>query len=153
MVDLSWAANVPIATVFLMGVAFTITLVNQSIYRALISHFIGWNEYRAMQKEMNAYNKERMAAARANDTKQLEKLKKKESHINALRAKMMKPQMLNMGTIVIYFIVWQFLRPVFANAPVAYLPGYSLSLFIWYMPVSFCIGLLMQRILGTQPIE
>ena len=153
MSELSWVAVVPIATVILMAVAFIITLVSQSIYRVLISHFIGWNEYRVMQKEMNAFNKERMAAARANDAKQLEKLKKRESQINAMRAKMMKPQMLNMGMVVIYFIVWRFLRPVFDGVSVAYLPGYALSLFMWYIPVSLFMGLLMQRILGTQSIE
>ena len=153
MVDLSWATTVPMATVFLMGVAFIITLVNQSIYRVLIAHFIGWNEYRAMQKEINAHGKERMAAARANDTKQLEKLKKKDAQINAMRTKMMKPQMLNMGFIVVYLAVWRYLRPVFDGVTVAYLPGNGLSLWIWYFPVSFFIGLLLQRILGTQPIE
>jgi uncharacterized membrane protein (DUF106 family) len=175
MADLSMLSVVPVATVFLMVVAFIITLVNQAIFRALINHFIGWNEYHIMRKEMNEYRKESMAAARSNDKKQLEKLKKKESQNKAMQAKMMKPQMANMVISFIYLIVWYFLRPLFTDSngvaiAVAYVPGFEngltlfgllpvispgggLLLFTWYMPVAFFVGMLVQKILGTMPIE
>jgi uncharacterized membrane protein (DUF106 family) len=176
MADLSMLTVVPVATAFLMVVAFVITLVNQIVYRALINHFIGWNEYHMMRKEMNEYRKESMAAARSNDKKQLEKLKKKESQNRAMQAKMMKPQMAQMGISFIYLIVWYFLRPLFtdsngAGIAVAYVPGFEnglslfngwiplispgggLLLFTWYMPVAFFVGMLVQKILGTMPIE
>jgi uncharacterized membrane protein (DUF106 family) len=174
MADLSMLTVIPVATVFLMAVAFIITFVNQSIYRALINHFIGWNEYHIMRKEMNEYRKEKMAAARSNDKKQLEKLKKKESQNNAMQAKMMKPQMAQMAISFLYLIVWYFLRPLFTDSngnalAVAYVPGFEnglsifglsvisagggLLLFTWYMPLAFFVGMFVQKLLGTMPIE
>jgi uncharacterized membrane protein (DUF106 family) len=155
MVDLSVLTVVPYATVFLMVVAFIMMLVSQSINRVVINHFIGWDNYRLIRKEISDHNKERMNAARANDQKQLEKLKKKDSQINALNAKMMKPQMLFMVLSLIIFLPLYVLRPYFSGIPVAYLPGFEngLSYFYWYLPMSFFVSTLLQRVLGTLPIE
>ncbi|MDR0797724.1 MAG: EMC3/TMCO1 family protein [Nitrososphaerota archaeon] len=170
MADLLWITVVPVVTVFLMVVAFVMTVVSQSINRVVISHFLGWNRYHEIRREVSAFNKERMAATRANDQKLLEKLKKKESQINALNAKMMKPQMITMVMSFFTLIPWFLMRNYFVNIPVAYLPGFenglSLPLFglaiapggglfllAWYLPVSFFVSTLMQRVLGTMPIE
>ena len=65
-----------------------------------------------------------MAAASANDKKQMEKLKKKQSQINNMQQKMFKPQMLQIGISFIYLIVWFLvLIPVFGSTPMAYIPG------------------------------
>ena len=98
----------PIATLIIMAIAFVIALLNTGVNRALISHFIGWTKYRTMQKEMAEFRSESMAAARSNDKKQMEKLKKKQSQINSMQAQMMKPQMLQMGISFVYIIVWWF---------------------------------------------
>jgi uncharacterized membrane protein (DUF106 family) len=170
MADLSLLTVVPYATVFLMGVSFVMVLVSQTINRVIIGRFLGWDRYHEMRKEVSAFNKERMAAARANDQKQLEKLKKKESQINTLNAKMMKPQTITMAMSFITFIPWYFMRSYFIGLPVAYVPGFEgglslplfgpviapgggLLLFTWYLPVSFFVAALMQRVLGTLPIE
>jgi uncharacterized membrane protein (DUF106 family) len=65
----------PTATLIIMGIAFVIAFINSGINRGLISYFIGWDKYRTMQKEMAEYRSETMAAMRANDKKQVEKLK------------------------------------------------------------------------------
>lgn len=145
----------PVATLIIIAVALVIAFINTALNKALISHFIGWNEYRAMQKEVNAYRKETMAAARANDKKQLEKLKKKESQINAINMKMMKPQYIQLGISFIYIIIWMVvLYPTFGLNTVAYIPGYGpITVIVWYPIGSFFLAIVSQRVIGTLPME
>jgi uncharacterized membrane protein (DUF106 family) len=151
----------PTATLIIMAIALVIAFFNSGVNRALISHFIGWTKYRTMQKEMAEFRSEQMAAMRANDKKQIEKLKKKESQIKNMQAQMAKPQMLQMAVSVVYIVIWIFvLTPTFAYLPdgspnnIAYIPGFGgVTVFYWYPIVSFFLGLLSQRILGIMPIE
>ena len=95
-------------------IATVIAFINTGLNRVLINYFIGWEQYRVMQKEMNEYRSETMAAMRANDKKQVEKLKKRESQIKNMQAKMMKPQMVQFGFSFVYIIIWFFvLTPTF----------------------------------------
>lgn len=153
--ELSWLVSAPGATVVIMAIALVIAIVNTTINRALISYFVGWDKYRTMQKEMAEYRKESMAAARSNDKKQMEKLKKRQSQINSMQAQMFKPQMVQLGISFIYIVVWWFvLIPLFGTTPVAAIPGFgSITVLYWYPIASFFLGLLMQRVLGTMPIE
>jgi uncharacterized membrane protein (DUF106 family) len=153
--ELSWIATAPVATLVIMAIALVIAVVNTSINRALIGHFIGWDKYRTMQKEMAEYRKESMAAARSNDKKQMEKLKKRSSQISNMQAQMAKPQMIQFGISFVYIIVWWFvLIPLFGSTPVAYVPGFGpITVIYWYPITSFFLGLLMQRLIGTLPIE
>ena len=89
---MSEIAVAPIATILIMGISIVIAFVNTGINRLLINYFVGWNQYRVMQKEMTEYRQETMKAMRANDKKQVEKLKKRESQIKSMQAKMAKPQ-------------------------------------------------------------
>ena len=108
----------------ILGIAVGIAFLNSGINRGLIGYFVGWEQYRVMQKEMNEFRKEQMAAARANDKKQIEKLKKKQSQINNMQSKMMKPQMVQFGISFVYIVVWLFvLTPTFGQSSVAYIPG------------------------------
>jgi uncharacterized membrane protein (DUF106 family) len=151
----------PIATLLIMGVALVIALVNTGINRALIGYFVGWDKYRAIQKEMAEFRSESMAAARSNDKKQMEKIRKRQSQINAMQAQTMKPQMLQMGISFLYIIVWWFfLIPVFGSLPdgspnyIAYIPGFGpVTVLYWYPIASFFLGLLIQRLIGIMPIE
>jgi uncharacterized membrane protein (DUF106 family) len=141
------------ATFLIIGIVIAISFANMALNRALITKMIGWNEYRSMQKEMSEYNAQRMAAIRAQDTKTLEKLKKKESQIQAMQTKMFKPQMLLIPITFIYLIIWPILNGYFPAA-VAYLPGFgAIPFFYWYMICSFFFGTVAGRILGTTPIQ
>ncbi len=159
--ELSWFTTAPVATVIIMAIALVIAIANTTINRALISYFIGWNKYRTMQKEMPEYRKETMDAARSNDKKQLEKLKKKKSQIDSMQAQMSKPTMVQFAVSFIYIAVWWLvLIPLFGTLPdgspnyVAYIPGIGpITVLYWYPISSFFLGLLMQRIIGTNPIE
>ncbi len=139
----------------ILGIAAGIAFLNSGLNRVLINYFIGWEQYRVMQKEMAEFRSESMAAAKANDKKQMEKLKKKQSQINNMQSKMMKPQMVQFGISFVYLIVWFLvLTPVFQNISMAYLPGFGpLSVFYLYPLCSLFLGLLSSRIIGVMPIE
>ncbi len=139
----------------ILGIAAGIAFLNSGINRILINYFIGWEQYRVMQKEMAEYRQESMAAARANDKKQMEKLKKKQSQINNMQAKMFKPQMLQIGISFVYLIVWFLvLIPTFQNISMAYLPGFGPIPVAWLYPIcSLFLGLIASRVIGIMPID
>jgi uncharacterized membrane protein (DUF106 family) len=139
----------------ILGIAALIAFANTGLNRVLINYFIGWEQYRVMQKEMAEHRTEQMAAARSGDQKRMEKLKKKQSQINNMQAKMMKPQMVQIGVSFVYIIVWFLvLIPVFGSTSMAYLPGFGPLPVVWLYPLfSLFLGLLTQRIIGVNPIE
>ena len=139
----------------ILGIGAGIAFLNSGINRVLINYFIGWEQYRVMQKEIAEFQSEQMAAARANDKKQMEKLKRKQSQINNMRNKMMKPQMVQIGISFVYFAVWIFLLiPTFQSTSLAYLPGLgAISVLYLYPMLSLFLSILAQRIIGTMPIE
>jgi uncharacterized membrane protein (DUF106 family) len=147
--------SLPLATILIMGISAVIAFINSGINRVLINYFVGWEQYRVMQKEMAEYRSETMKAARANDKKQMEKLKKRQSQINSMQTKMMKPQMVQFGISFIYLIVWfLILTPTFGGTTMAYVPGIgAISVFYWYPICSLFFGLLSSRIIGIMPIE
>jgi uncharacterized membrane protein (DUF106 family) len=142
------------ATLILI-IALGIAFMNTALNRVLINYFVGWEQYRVMQKEMNEYRQETMAAARANDKKQMEKLKRRQSQISNMQAKMLKPQMVQLAISFLYIIVWfGFLIPTYGATSMVYLPGFgALPVVYWYPIASFFLGLLASRILGIMPIE
>lgn len=139
----------------IFGIAAGIAVLNTVLNRVLINYFIGWEQYRVMQKEMNEFRQESMAAARANDKKQMERLKKKQSQINNMQSKMMKPQMVQFAVSFLYIFVWFFvLTPTFGDTPLVLLPGIgAVSVIYWYPICSFFLGLLASRLIGIMPIE
>jgi uncharacterized membrane protein (DUF106 family) len=146
-------STIPLATVSIMLIAITISFMNMGLNRLLVSRMVGWHEYRSMQKEIAEFNSQRMKAARANDTKLLEKLKKKQSQINSMQMKMSKPQLLLFPITLIYFVIWPILNGYFPHS-VAYVPGIGQIPFVyWYMLCSFFFGTLASKVIGITPIE
>jgi len=159
MIDI---AAIPLATVVIMLTAVAVSFLNMGINRLLITRMCGWEEYRVMQKETSEYRSQMMKAMRANDQKLVEKLKKKESQINNMQKKMMKPQTILLPISFSYIIIWYvFLIPTFQANAVAIVPGIVLNMtsipngipvIIWYMICSFFFGTLASRIVGVTPI-
>lgn len=150
MLDIS---AIPTATVLIMLIAATISFLNMGLNRLLISRMIGWQEYKAIQKETSEYNSQRMQAIRANDTRTLEKLKKKETQIRNMQAKILKPQMFLFLFTIVYFIIWPILNGYFPNA-VAIVPGFGPQpFFIWYLVCAFFFGTLAGKVVGITPIQ
>jgi uncharacterized membrane protein (DUF106 family) len=158
--------TVPYVTITIMVITFLTSLIFQTANRVIINHFIGWSNYRAMQKEASDFRKEQMAAARSNDPKQLEKIKKKQSHFNAINAKMMKFQFIQMALTFCYLPVWTFIGPYLAKAQidgissVIVVPGIGIissvwifpPYMIWFLISGFFTGAIVTRILGSSPI-
>ena len=153
MIDI---AAIPLATVVIMLTAVAVSFLNMGINRLLITRMCGWEEYRVMQKETSEYRSQMMKAMRANDQKLVEKLKKKESQINAMQKKMMKPQTILLPISFSYIIIWYvFLIPVYGGNPVALVPGIAptgIPVIFWYMICSFFFGTLASRLVGVTPI-
>jgi uncharacterized membrane protein (DUF106 family) len=144
---------IPLATLLIMAIAVSISFINMVLNRALITRMIGWQEYRSMQKEMSEYNSQRMAALRSKDAKVLEKLKKKESQIQAMQTKMFKPQLILIPITFIYLIIWPVLTGYFPSF-VAYIPGLGgVPFFYWYLICSFFFGTIASRVIGVTPIQ
>ena len=147
------AFELPWSTLAIMGVSLSLALINSTLNRLLISRFVGWKEYRTIQKEMSEWRSQQMAAARANDKKQMEKLKKKESQMMNMQKKMLKPQMLLFGFTLVYFLIWPVLMGFFPGT-VVYIPGFGgQQFYIWYLVCSLFFGTLASRIVGIMPLE
>jgi uncharacterized membrane protein (DUF106 family) len=150
---------IPTATFVIMLLAIVISFINATINRLVITRLCGWNEYRVMQKETSEYRSQLMKATRARDQKLLTKLKKKESQINKMQTKIMKPSMVMLPLSMIYILVWYlFLIPTYGATGVAYVPGIAAApagivVVYWYMICSFFFGTLASRILGVTPIS
>jgi uncharacterized membrane protein (DUF106 family) len=147
---------IPIATLVIMLIAIAISFINMVINRLLITRICGWEEYKVMRKETSEYQSQLMAAMRANDTKRVEKLKKKESQIRNMQSKMMKPQMILLPISFSYIVIWWFfLIPTYGADAVAVVPGLAptgIPVIYWYMICSFFFGTLASRIVGVTPI-
>jgi uncharacterized membrane protein (DUF106 family) len=144
---------IPWAPLSIMLISIAISFMNVGLNRLLISRMVGWHEYRAIQKELAEYNALRMKALRANDTKLLEKLKKKDAQMKTLQMKMSKPQLFLFPMMFIYFIIWPIIAGFYPN-PVIYLPGFGPQPFyIWYLVCSFFFGTLASKLIGITPIE
>jgi uncharacterized membrane protein (DUF106 family) len=147
---------IPLATLVIMLIAGAVSFLNMGIQRLLITRICGWEEYKIMRKETSEYQSQLMQAMRANDTKRVEKLKKKESQMRSMQSKMMKPQMILLPISFSYIIIWYiFLIPTYGANAVAYVPGIApagIPVIYWYMICSFFFGTLASRIVGVTPI-
>jgi len=147
--------NAPVATIVIMLICITISFLNSSINRLLVSRFVGWEQYRTMQKETSEYRAQMTQAMRKKDKKLLEKLKKKEPQILNMQKKMTKPQLVLFGLSFSYILVWWLiLIPIYGPNIVAYIPGIGpIPVVWWYFICSFLFGTLSSRLLGITPIE
>lgn len=145
----------PGATITIMLICFAISFLNSAINRLLIHRFVGWSQYKEMQKEIAEYRAQLFQAQRKQDRKLLEKLKKKETQIFNMQKKMAKPQWILMGITSSYILIWFFvLGPFYSGYDVAYIPGIGpQQIFMWYLICSFLFGWLAYRVLGITPIE
>lgn len=148
-------SQAPLATISIMFIAIAISFLNTSINRLLVTRFVGWDEYKKMQKEIAEHRSQKTQAMRAKDKKRLEKLKKKETQIMNMQKKMAKPQLVLFALSFGYILVWLFvLQPVYGPETVAYVPGYGpINVFYWYFMCSMLFGTLSSRLLGIMPIE
>ena len=144
---------VPALTI--LGIAVGFAILYSVLNRVLITYFVGWDQHHVMRREIAEFQRAQMAAARANDQKQMEKLKRKQTQINSMQAKMMKPQLLQFGVSFIQLGFWFLvLTPTFGGTSLAFLPGFGAIPVFWLYPaISMFLSITMSRILGTMPID
>ena len=144
---------VPALTI--LGIAVGFAILYSVLNRVLITYFVGWDQHHVMRREIAEFQRAQMAAARANDQKQMEKLKRKQTQINGMQAKMMKPQLLQFGVSFIQLgFWWLVLTPTFGGTSLAFLPGLGAIPVFWLYPaISMFLSITMSRILGTMPID
>lgn len=147
--------QIPAATLGIMLICLTISFINSFLNRLLISRFVGWEQYKEIQKELSEYRSQTTQAMRKNDKKLLEKLKKKEPQILNMQKKMLKPQLILFVLSLSYIFIWLFgLVPLYQSSTVAYIPVIGKApLVYWYFLCSFLFGTLSARLLGITPIE
>lgn len=155
MIEWLLMPEAPGATIIIMLLCMTISLVNSSINRLLIMKLVGWEQYRSMQKEISEYRSQTTQALRSKDQKAMEKLKKKEQQILNMQKKMAKPQLALFGLSFSYIFIWLFvLGPTYMANTVAIIPGIGkINVFWWYFISSFMFGTVSSRLLGILPIE
>jgi len=146
--------ELPIATIIVMLISMAVSLTSSSLNRLLISRFVGWEQYRKMQKETSEHRAQTTQAMRKNDKKLLEKLKKKEPQILNMQKKMVKPQLVLFVLSFSYILIW-FIIPLYIHVEyAAYIPGIGgIPVVWWYFICSFLFGTLSSRLLGIMPIE
>jgi uncharacterized membrane protein (DUF106 family) len=146
--------ELPIATIIIMLISMAVSLTSSSLNRLLISRFVGWEQYRTMQKETSEHRAQMTQAMRKNDKKLLEKLKKKEPQILNMQKKMVKPQLVLFVLSFSYILIW-FIIPLYIHVDyAAYIPGIGgIPVVWWYFICSFLFGTLSSRLLGIMPIE
>ena len=147
--------QIPVAPLIIMLICMTISFINSFINRLLINRFVGWEQYKSIQKELSEYRSLTTQAMRKNDKKLLERLKKKEPQIFAMQKQMLKPQMVLLVLSFSYIFIWLFiLYPLYGGNIVAYIPIIGKAqVFYWYLICSFLFGTLASRLIGITPIE
>lgn len=140
----------PGATVAILLISMCIAFVNSAINRLLIARFVGWEQYKVMQKEIREYRFLSTQALRTRDKKLLDKLKKEEPKILQMQKKMLKPQLAMFMLSLSYIFVWVLLLiPTYGASSVAYIPGVGWIGIIWWYPLcSFLFGIISSRVSG-----
>ncbi len=150
-----FAPELPGATIIIMLICISISLINSSINRLLIAKLVGWEQYKVMQREIAEHRSLSTQAMRTKDKKLMEKVKKKESEILNMQKKMARPQLVLFVLSFSYIFVWWFvLGPTYLGNAVAIIPGIGkIDVFWWYFISSFAFGTVASRFLGIMPIE
>jgi uncharacterized membrane protein (DUF106 family) len=149
---IEWLTYTPNSTLFIMLVAFAVSLATSTTNRLLTKR----DQLRDWNREISQWRSESMKAARAGDKKLMAKLKKQEKHVMQLQSKMMWQ---SMKTSFLWFIplmlMWYVLLPqaIEPVTVVAYLPWlgpvpYELNVFMWYLFCSFLAGIIFNRLFG-----
>jgi uncharacterized membrane protein (DUF106 family) len=151
--------SIPYSTVFILGLAFLISLVTTLVNR----RFTNPEKSKAWRKEISDWNKDLRAAQKAKDKKTLEKVMKKQQYIMQLQTKMMWQSMkVSLLFLIPLFLMWSVLGGFYTTADhtsiaIAYFPGigpnlplpiFNTSLIWWYLLCSLLCGTVSQHALG-----
>ena len=145
----------PYSTLFIMGVAFTLSLTTNLANRVLVDV----EKMKSVMAEVNAWRKEMDKARKSDDKQLLAKVMKKQKPIMQLQSKAMwdrmKVSFIYLGPFwIIFYILNSFFQDkVVALSPFTFplLLGYELPYITWYILCSFASSLPLSRLLGVNP--
>jgi uncharacterized membrane protein (DUF106 family) len=145
----------PYSTLFILGVAFTLSLTTNLANRVLVDV----EKMKSVMAEVNAWRKEMDKARKSDDKQLLAKVMKKQKAIMQLQSKAMwdrmKVSFIYLGPfwIIFYILNSFFQHKVVALSPFTFplLLGYELPYITWYILCSFASSLPLSRLLGVNP--
>jgi uncharacterized membrane protein (DUF106 family) len=145
----------PYSTLFIMGVALTLSLTTNLANRVLVDV----EKMKSVMAEVNAWRKEMDKARKSDDKQLLAKVMKKQKPIMQLQSKAMwdrmKVSFIYLGPfwIIFYILNSFFQHKVVALSPftIPLLLGYELPYITWYILCSFASSLPLSRLLGVNP--
>ncbi len=137
------------------GAAAALSATTTGIRRLLFKK----EDYEKMA-EIQAYNRQLMAATRQKDQKTLQKLQKKKEYIAKLNAEIGKKNLFTMfGSLIIFFTVYPILAGVFGTATVGVMPpgldipfvseNHNLGFYGWFILSFFGVGSPISKLLGV----
>ena len=156
--------QVPYSTVFILGVAASISLLTSLVNRLLTDPAKTKNA----RNEVNEWNKELREAQRNKDKKTIEKLMKKQQYIMQLQSKMMWSSMkVSLLFLIPLLLMWQLLGgfytdPAHGAIAIATFPGigpnlpipiFSGSLIWWYLVCSLLFGTVFAHLFGMTEVS
>lgn len=147
--------QMPYSTIFVIAVAFALSLATNLANRLLIDV----NKMKSVMAEVNTWRKEFDKAKKTNDKQLLAKVMKRQKAIMQLQSKAMWDRMkvsfayLGPFWIIFYVLNGFFQTRVVARSPFSFpfLLGNELPFVTWYIACSLALSLPLSRLLGTSP--
>lgn len=145
-VDWLLSPSPPVATVFVLTLAFTLTFITTGVNRLLTNP----TQLREWREEIKTWTDEYRAAAKTKDKKKLAQVEKQKTRIMKLQQKMSWQSMkVSLLFFVPLLIVWQFLIGIY-RGPVAFLPGMgAIPIVFWYLLCSLFFSTLLSKMFGV----
>jgi uncharacterized membrane protein (DUF106 family) len=142
---------IPYSTIFIMLLAFAISLVTMLLNRKFVDRRL----ISEWQREIEKWNAEKELAKRTGDKKLMARVKKREVQIMQMRAKISGQQMkTTLVTFVPLLIIWWVLTYFYGLEPVAFIPLFwqktPLSFFYWYLICSFFFNFVLSRVFNVE---
>lgn len=149
--DFSFLQQPPMATVFILVLSATISLVTSLANRRVID----LDEYKNMMIESSHVRQELVAAMKSGNQRRISKAQNKQQELMKAQSKMSMDRMKIMLFFMIPFLlIWQFLGNFFGKTIIAYMPfnaplfGTKLTIGNWYILCSIATNIIISRVLG-----
>lgn len=144
--------TIPLSTVFVLGIALSLSLGVMLINRLLTDV----KQLRAYEREVKEYDNRMSKVKGSKDKALLRRMRRAEPRIKMIRSRVMRDKMKVMAfTMVPYFVIYLTLNAVFSEVgPVAYSPwllpfvGENIPFMLWYLICYFAAYTPLSRLFG-----
>jgi uncharacterized membrane protein (DUF106 family) len=146
LIDWLLSPEPPVATLFILVLALTLTFITTGVNRLLTNP----TQLREWREEVNTWTKEYREALKSKDKKKIAQVEKQKNRVMQLQQKMSWQSMkVSLLFFVPLLLVWQFLIGIYTG-PVAFLPGMgAIPIFLWYLLCSLFFSTLLSKLFGV----